>query len=440
MINIYLLSFFVNYLYLLPDLLYNQFMADNVKKVLIVGASAKEYALVKKFKNYGCEIFVAPGNSAIAEIADCVDIREENVDDLLAFAVKNSINLTIVSSETAIKKNIGELFQANEQLIFAPSAKSAEFALSRSAAKKFLYKLRIPTPRFAVFDKPQLAIDYLKNAPMPQVIRTDENTRGNDRLVCTTFISSKTFVEDLFARNEKKVVLEDYVFGHEFTMYVVTDGYHALPLAVVANYKFMENGDGGILTDGIGAFTPDYKVSKEIEASLMKNVVNNVLVSLQKKETPYLGILGINCVLKEDGKYVVLDFTPFLSDHDSDAVLNLVDENLLTLFEACAVGSFADDYQNISVSDNASVSCVLSSRCDGNVITGLELVDSDITHFPVRKNEYLEYETIKGKTLVLTKTAKTLSRARKYLYEDIELINFDTKKYRNDICKQVENF
>ena len=415
-------------------------MKNGIKKVLVVGASAKEYALAKKIISYGCEVFVAPGNSIIAEIAKCADIREDNVEELLAFAVKNSIDLTVVSSEIAIKNNISELFQANEQLIFAPTAKSSEFALSRAAAKRFLYKLRIPTPRFAIFDKPQLAVDYLKNAVMPQVIRTDENSFNRDRLVCATFSSAKTFVDDLFVRNASRVVLEDYVFGHEFTVYVVTDGYNALSLAVVANYKFMENGEGGILTDGIGAFTPDYKVSKDVENSIMANVVEPVLSALQKKDIPYLGILGVNCVLKDDGDYVVLDFKPFLSDFDCEAVLNLVDENLLNLFHACAIGSFADDYENINVSDNASVSCVLSSRTGGNVINGLDLIDSDITHFPVHKNEYLEYETIEGKTLVLTKTAKTLSRARKYLYEDIEQINFDGKKYRTDICMQVENF
>ena len=415
-------------------------MVESRKKILIVGASAKEYALAKKFNSYDCDVFVAPGNSVIAEIAKCVDIREDNTEELLAFVVKNSFDLTIASSEIAIKNNIAELFQANEQLIFAPTAKSADFALSRAVAKKFLYRLKIPTPRFAIFDKPQMAYDYLKNAPMPQVIRADENNLKNDKLVCTTFLSSKIFVDDLFARNEKKVVLEDYVYGHEFTLYVVTDGYHALPLGVVANYKFMEDGDGGILTDGIGAFTPDYKVSKDVEDSLMKNVVNNILDALQKKDTPYLGILGINCVLKDDGSFVVLDFKPFLSDFDSDAILNLVDENLLTLFKACAIGSFADDYDSINISDYSSVSCVLLSRSAGNIINGLDMVESDITYFPVKKNTYLEYETIAGKNLVLTKTSNTLSRARKHLYEDIDLVNFETKKYRTDICEQVENF
>lgn len=413
---------------------------DKFKKILIVGNSAKEYALARKLATYDCEIFVIPGNSSMMDIAKCVDIREDKVQEILEFVLENAIDLTVVSSELAIKNDIASVFQANEQLIFAPTAQSASFALSRSVGKRFLYKLRIPTPRFAIFDKLQLAVDYLKTANMPQVIRTDENLNTADRLVCSTFINAKTFVEDLFSRDEKKVVLEDYVYGHEFTFYAVTDGYSALPLMTVANYKFMENGNGGILTSGTGAFAPDYKVSKDIETSIMNNVVVKVLQALERKGTPYLGILGIDCVLMPDGQYVVLNFKPFLSDHDADAVLNLVDENLLNLFAACAVGSFADDYEKLNVSDNSSVSCVVSSRQEGKVIKGLDLVDSDIAHFGVKQNKYLEYETIKGKNFVLTRTAKTLSRARKHLYEDIEVIKFDGKKYRNDICEQVENF
>lgn len=410
------------------------------KKVLIVGASAKEYALAEKFIENGCEVFVAPGNCRIKDIAQCVDIREENVQELLEYVLENAIDLTIVSSGTAIKNDIAELFQNNSQAIFAPSAKSAEMSLSRSAGKKFLYRLRIPTPRFSVYDKLQMAVDYLKNAPMPQVIRTDKAANGCDRLVCTTFLTAKTFTEDLFAKGEEKVVFEDYVYGHEFTVYVVTDGYNAVHLATVANYKFAEDGDGGILTSGTGAYTPDYKVSKEVEDAVMKNVINNALQALEKRETPYLGILGVDCVLKDDGRFVTLDFKPFLSDHDAKAVLNLVDENLYTLFEACSNGSFADDYDSIKISDCASVSAVLSTRTGGQIIGSLEIVESDVTPFALPKNDYLEFETVQGRNLVLTKTAKTLSRARSGLYEDAELLNFAGKKYRTDICEQVEKF
>lgn len=410
------------------------------KKILIVGSSAKEYALSKKFISYGCDVFVAPGNKRISDIAKCVDIRDDKPKELLEYVLENAVDLTVVSSEIAIKNDISTLFQSNGQQIFAPSAKSAEIVFSRAAAKKFLYKNRIPNPHFGVFDKVQQACDYLKNVQMPQVIYADKNSNSGDRLVCTTFAAAKTFVEDLFSRGEDKVVLEDYIYGHEFTFYIVTDGYHALPLASVANYKFMEDGDGGILTSGIGAYTPDYKISKELENSIMKNVVNNIVQSLEKKGVPYLGILGIDCVLKDDGKYLVLGFRQFLSDHDCEAVLNTVDENLFTLFEACAVGSFADDYNSVKISDNSSVSCVVLSRCEDKVISGLDLVEGNLTPFNLNKNSYMEFETVSGKNFVLTATARTLSRARCQLYDDLEQIKFDGIKYRKDICEKVEKF
>ena len=410
------------------------------KKVLIIGASAKEYALVKKLQEYkNCKIFVAPGNKRIAEIAECIDIREDNVNNLLEYALENAIDLTIATSEKAIKKDIATLFSSNGQQIFAPSAKSAEITTSRAIAKKFLYKARITTPHFGVYDKLSMAIDYLKSAPMPQVIHADNSFEYGDRLVCTTFSTAKTFVEDLFAKNEEKVVFEDYVFGHEFTFYIVTDGYHAVPLTSVANYKFMEDGDGGLLTTGTGAYAPDYKISKDIENNIMKIVINPVLEQLQKKETPYTGILGVDCVLTDDGKFVTLNFKPFLSDHDAQAVLSIVDENLLNLFEACLDGTF-EDYKAITLTDAASVACLVSARTDGKSIEGLDFVDSEITPFAINKNNYLEYETIKGKNFVLTNTARTLSRARKSLYEDLSVIKFEGIKYRTDICENVEKF
>lgn len=416
-------------------------MSENKKKVLIVGSSAKEYALAKKFVSYDnvSDVYVAPGNQAMKDFCTCIDIREDNCSELLEFVLENAVDLTVVSSEKAIKSDIASFFQANNQLIFAPSLQSANFAISKSYGKKFLYKLHIPTPRFGVFEKEQMAQEYLKTSNMPVVIRMDENLEGRDRLVCPSLPLAKTFVTDLFLRGETKVLIEDFVYGHEFTFYVLTDGYSAIPLTSVANYKFMEEGDGGLLTSGVGAYAPDYKISSDTENLLMKNVISNVLNALSRRETPYLGILGVDCVLKEDGKFTTLEFRTFLSDHDCQAVLNLIDENLYTLFEACAVGSFGDDYETIKLSDFSSVSCVLYSKKEGSVISGIDLIENsdDLSHFDTRKNKYMEFETPKGKTLVVTKTSKTLSRARNLLYEDIDIIKFDGKKFRNDICPAV---
>lgn len=413
-------------------------MDKKKKNILIIGHSAKEHALAEKLKSYDNveKIYALPGNAAMKEFCECVDIREDRPQEILEFVLENEIDLTIASSNAAIKSDIADLFQANSQLILAPVAAASGFTISRAAAKKFMYKLHIPTPKFGIFEKPQLAFDYVKNAQYPILISSDEDSDTCVKAVATTVDLAKRCVEDLFLSDEKKVVIEDFQCGHEFTLYVITDGYQALPLSVVADYKFFENGNGGLYTSGVGAFVPDYKVPENVICSIMNDVVFNILHSLEKRETPYLGILGIECVLSRDDKYFVTGFTPFLKDYDAACVLNSVADSWLTLFEACAVGSFADDYFEIMHSNAASVSCVLSSRADGEVINGLDLVDDsvNITHFSTVKNEYMEYLTNKGRTLVVTASAATLNSAKEKLYENIDVIDFKSKKYRTDIC------
>lgn len=417
-------------------------MALENKKILIVGSSAKEHALASVFAKYDFieKIYAAPGNDVMGEFCERVDIRPENTSELLNFVLENAVDMTICSDESAVKADLVSLFQANGQLIFGPSASSALPAISKSTGKKLFYRLRIPTPKFGIFEKQQPAIEYLKKSEFPVVIRTDESTEGADRQVCNNIQTASVFVEDLFVSGAQKILLEDFVYGHEFIMYVITDGYHFLPLTTFANYKFMSDGNGGILTPGMGGYCPDYKLSYEIQNRILYEVVEPVISSLASKETPYLGILGVEGVLTSSGEFTILELKPFLANHDCQAVLNLINENLYTLFEACAVGSFADDYDAIDVFENSSVSCVLSSgKLKDNLISGLELADDlDINHFNTRRNEYMEYLTSGGRTVVLTRTASTLSRARELLYENVDVINFSGKKYRKDICKSVD--
>jgi len=412
----------------------------NKKKVLIIGSSAKEYAVAKYLsKNPAIEkVYVAPGNFMVSEVAERVDIREDSVQELLEFVVNNSVDLTVASSQKAIKADIAGFFQANSQLIFAPTAQSSVFTTSRSFAKKFLYKLHVPTPKFGVFEKSQLALDYVKTAKMPLLITADEDNENSVRAVCATVQQAKTCATDLFLRNESKVVIEDYAYGHPFGFYVMTDGYKAIPFAVTGDYKFIEDGDAGLFTLGVGAYVPDYKVSFDVVTGLMNDVVYPVLNNLEKRGNTYLGILGVECVLRPDGSYVVTGFTPFLKDHDAQAILDTLDTDLYSLMEACAIGSFADDYEDIRINDLSVISCVLTSRSEDKVITGLDLIDeaAEVSYFGVTKNNYFDYLTNKGRTLVVTQSASTLSRARELLYSNIDEINFEGKKYRRDICAE----
>lgn len=409
------------------------------KQILIIGNSAKEYAFAQKLsKDSRIEkIYVAPGNDAMGEFATCVDIREDDISALMEFVMENAIDLTICTSENAIKADVVGAFQANGQMIFGPTAESAQCAVTKSVGKKFLYKLKIPTARFGIFEKQPQAIDYAKNSMFPIVVKTDEHRSSNGTMICATPSIAKSFINDCFVRGEKRVIIEDFVYGHEFSYYVITDGYHAIPLSSVGNYKFVLDGDGGLLTSGMGAYVPDYKVTCDIEDYMMNGIIFPALDSLAQKGTPYVGILGIDSVLTPDNEIVALEFNPCLQDHDCQGVLSMIDENLFDVIYSCAIGSFADEYAQIRLNNDVSVSCVLSSgQKMGKVITGLDNLDEDtyVAHFNTVKNEYLEYETMGGRTLVITKNAKTITRAVEALYEEVDAVNFEGKIHRKDLC------
>ena len=408
------------------------------KNILIIGNSAKEYALAKLLSQNN-KVFVAPGNDAIREFAETIDIRENNVTELLEFALENSIDLTIATSDDSIKADIATIFSNNEQMIFAPTAEAAEtVATSKSIAKKFMYKLKLPSPKFGIFDKPQYAVDYIKNkCEMPVVIKTDEYRKINGMQICSSHNIAKNFIEESFMRGEKRLIIEDFIFGDEFSFYVITDGYKALPIGSLNNYKFALDGDGGLLTAGMGACSPNYKLTVEQENYLMHEIIFPVLDELEAEGKPYCGILGLDGVIESDNTISALEFCTFFKDHDAQGILELIDEDICHLFEECIIGSFSDNYEYIKLKDDYALSCVLSAGTAGQIINGLNSAIDDnikIAHFNTRKNEYLEYETTGGNTLVVTAFAKTISKAKNDLYEAVDTINYNGKQYRKDIC------
>ncbi len=409
------------------------------KNVLIIGNCAKEYSLAKKLSENSSvqNIFVAPGNDGMSEFCTCIDIREDKPLELLEFAMENSVDLTIVASEKSIKADVAGIFQKHGQLVFGPTAESAEIGTNKSVGKKFMYKLRIPSASFGVYDKQNLALDYIRKCRMPIVTKTDEHRGVNGRLVCSTFSIAKSFVEDSFLRGEKRVIIEDFIYGHEFSFYAVTDGYKAIPLTTVANYKFALDGDGGLLTSGMGSYAPDYKISKNVEQHVLDKIIYPTIEVLSEKQIPYIGILGVDCVLTPDNDVVAIDYNTFLQEHDCQSVLSLMNEDIYKLIESCTIGAFADDYEKIEMADDVAVSCVLSSgKKSGAIISGLDKIDEStkVAHFNTHKNKYLEFETTGDRTLLITKNAKTITRAVENLYEEVELIEFDGKKHRKDLC------
>ena len=411
--------------------------------VLIVGSGAKEYTLAKLMKSYNNVdlVFVAPGNEAIQEFASCIDIKANDIDELLEFVKANEIDLTVACSEKAIEAGIADKFNDAGLMIFAPTIDAAKIAISKSAGKKFMYKTKIPTPKFGIFDRENMAVEYARKSAMPLLIKTDNHQKGENVVVCDSFKNAKRVIEEVFDSQNKKLVMEDYIPGQEFSYYVITDGYNAMPLTSVVPYKYSLNGDGGLVTSGMGAYSPFYMINHDIERRIFKEIIYPALDELGRNNNQYVGILGVDIILDRNGGLNVMEFNPFLKEPDAECVFALVNENFADLMRAAVMGTLMDIFPEIRVKHQYAVSVVLTagnypvSGRSGSVIKGLDEIDEEViaAHYNTTKNQAGEYETNGGRTLSVTACGATLESASNKVYENIKLINFDCKKHRTDI-------
>lgn len=415
-------------------------MNQTKKNILIVGQGAKVSALAKKLRNNNSvdNIYAAPGLCIETEYCKNIDIREDDITGLLKFALENNIDLTIPVAEKAIAADIVTFFLTNGQNIFGPALEAANIALNKATGKKLLYKIHAQTSKFGIFDRQQAAEDYLESANFPVTIKCAEQEELDDRLVCTTMSLAKEFLLNLTSKNEQNILIEEFVYGKTFTIYYITDGYTALPVTAAADYKFSQDGNCGILTKGVACYAPDFRISQTI-FSRVENIIKNILTSLDRKGSPYLGILGIECTLTGEDKFFVNELKPFLQNHDATAVLNLIDDDLIEIFMSCINGFFSDEYLQIKTNNFSSAAITVSARQHNKVIKGLDNIQEieNIDFSNIKTTNDGKYLTSKGEVFTLTRMAGTLSRALANLYDDLSEINFDGIKFRKDIGKTI---
>ena len=406
------------------------------KNILIVGNNPNAYALAKKLSEKH-NIFVAPKSDGLKEFTTCLDIREDDINSLLDFAMENEIDMTIALSQKAIDEDISTRFNQNNQQIFAPSAAANYIVSNKAYAKKIMYKLKIPTPKFGIFDKINLAVDYIKSQQTPFVIKTNDT---GSAVILTSEQCAKNILETTFLDKNNKIIIEDYVYGTPFAFYVITDGYKALPIGSSIMYKHILEGDGGQVTSGMGSCVPNYKLSLAQEEFLMRNSVYPVLNYLQNGNNAYLGILGVNGILSEDGSISVLGWQSFTQDADTNGILNQLDEDIYSLFESCIIGSFSDEIDFIRQNNTSSASVVL--RCSHknnqeNAIKGVDNIEDEtqLVFYPnIKKNKYLEFEAEYGPVCIVTSSSSNASKAAEKVYKELKDLDFNGINYRKDIC------
>lgn len=422
----------------------------DLMKILVIGSSAKEHAIIWKLYQGETveEVFCAPGNFGTSKFATNVDIRPYEVKKLINFVKTNQIDLTIASSKIALDSSIVEAFHRENLVIFGPTKNAMRPIMTRSFAKKFFHKYKISTPKFAVFEKEGQAIDYIRNEKYPLLVKLDTPTPDINVFHAETFTQAKAYIEKAFINLNKRVVIEEFVEGKEIVLPIITDGYNAIPLPSCVLHRRLLEGDGGSYTNGIGAYAMA-PIDSELENLIANTIVFPTIDGLANEKMPYSGILTFRMKLNNKGAIGLVELDSDLGNIETQTILPLIKEDMARVYYSCAIGALGNDYKTIEFENQSSASIMFTQSpypaefTKGNVIEIEEDIDEDLLIFynKVRENNYFEKVVDGGQVLSLTATASTLSLALDKMYTAVDCIQFDGKRFRNDVGQHgvIEN-
>ncbi len=367
-------------------------------KILIAGSDLNTILLAKyiKLQNPKSDIYIT--TEVQEEFYTSVNIKENDINSLCSFVKYNQIEFTIVMSQLAIINGIADLFKKEGFSVFAPSPEAARITFFNSIAKKIMYKLKINTPKFGIFDRENIAVDYVRHSKFPIVIENDFTLLSRENNIYTTFPKAKTALQKIFENNNEKIVIENYIDSEPLYIYFITDGFNALPLITVEKSK-EKNFEETI--------APSQKLPENVIISILRNVIYPLLDDISKYADGYTGIIGLKVKLK-NSNYFVLEFYNSFQNYDLQIFLSLLEENILNLFFDAANGSLADNYNCIHLNNQFGYTVVIDKK---------EFINEDT------ESEFIESENNNKK--IITSTASTLNYARKNLYD---YMNFACKK------------
>jgi phosphoribosylamine--glycine ligase len=421
-------------------------------KILVVGSGGREHAITWKLSQSKKveKIFCAPGNGGIKEIAELVDIKQNDILRLLDFAKNNKIDLTVVGPEAPLVKGIVDIFNENGIKAFGPLKDIAMLEGSKVFAKNIMKKFSLPTADFRVFDNPNGAKKYLNEIGIPIVIKADGLAGGKGVIIPKTIEEGlkaidSMMVDKVFGDSGNKIILEDCLEGEEASVLVFTDGKTIVPLESSQDHKRIFDKDNGPNTGGMGAYSPAPVVTKDMLDKVIKNIFRPVIDGLRKEGKLYKGVLYAGLMITKNGP-MVLEFNVRFGDPETQAILPRLKSDLLDVMMACIDGTLDkidvkwDRFSCISV---ACASKGYPDEYEKDIeIFGLEqakkIKDVIIFHAGT-KNENGKILTNGGRVLGVTSLGNDIKSAKLNAYKAIECIRFKGMQYRKDIGDKAIN-
>jgi len=417
-------------------------------KVLVIGGGGREHALAWKAAQSPRvdKVYVAPGNAGTAteNKLENIAIDAEDIDALLAFALEQAIDLTIVGPEVPLVAGVVDRFQAGGLRIFGPSAAAAELEGSKAFSKDFLARHHIPTAAYGNFTDLDQAVAYIRQQGAPIVVKADGLAAGKGVILAQTEQQAIEACRDMLAGNAfgeagHCVVVEEFLTGEEASFIVMVDGEHVLPLASSQDHKARDEGDSGPNTGGMGAYSPAPVVTDNLHRRIMDEVIGPTVRGMAADGKPYSGFLYAGIMIAPDGSPRVLEYNVRFGDPETQPILLRLKSDLVDLCEAALdrrLHQVQADWDS-----RASLGVVLAaggypgSYEKGHVIRGLDAIQGDdiqVFHAGTRLQGG-DIVTSGGRVLCVCALGEDVAEAQRRAYTAVDKISWKDMYYRRDI-------
>jgi phosphoribosylamine--glycine ligase len=411
-------------------------------KIMVIGGGGREHAVIRTLKKNPTitEIYALPGNGGIAADAVCVDIGAKDIEGQVRFAKENAIDFAVVTPDDPLVLGAVDALEAAGVPCFGPDKKAAVLEGSKVFSKNLMKKYGIPTAAYAVFENAQEALDYVRTAPIPTVIKADGLALGKGVIIAQTREEAVEAVETImldkkFGDSGNQIVIEEFLTGPEVSVLSFTDGKTVIPMVSSMDHKRAHDNDEGLNTGGMGTIAPNPYYTPAIAQRCMEEIFKPTVAAMVAEGRPFKGCLYFGLMLTLDGPKVI-EYNCRFGDPETQVVLPLLETDLLTAMKACREGTL--DKTDIRFSDGHACCVVMAS--DGypqNYEKGYEItmdgsIDGEVfvAGAKVQDGKLL---TNGGRVLGVAATADTLSGAIEKAYAQVEKVHFGNAYYRRDI-------
>ena len=421
-------------------------MIDAAKKIdiLVIGGGGREHALVWKLSKSpkAGKIFCAPGNGGMTGLAECVDIKANDIDAIVSFAKTARIDLVVIGPDDSLALGLADACEAAGIRVFGPRKAEARLEWSKSYANTLMKKYRIPTAAFEIFDDAEEAIKALATFAPPYVVKTDGLALGKGVIITEKRAEAEAAIrsimlDKIFGESGSRIVLEEFLSGPEMTVLAFTDGKTLKPMLCSQDHKRALDGDLGLNTGGMGAFAPSPVYTAEVEKECWDKIFMPTLEMLKMESIHYHGVLYFGLMLT-DGGVKVIEYNARFGDPETQVTLPLMKNDLLDVFNAV----IDERLDSVDLEwETGCAACVIaaSGGYPGKYATGCEIsISQDANALLFHAGTRMEngkLVTSGGRVLGATAISGTLGAALRNAYEGIGHVYFKDMHYRTDIGK-----